>query len=322
VQQGKACWRSGDPLKQAAGGADNPRVIPPNPRKPPDVIQRFHLVLLGVTVTVLAVLLSSPRGLGRPPMPVHAAFGRGPTVVLIHGLGSRPEHWLPTARYLARSHRLVLVQLPGHGESAMPEPFSLDGAVQALDAVLEAETHGPVVLVGHSVGGLVATAEALEHPHRVSGLVLVETALRPQVSATERTELMAALDLDYRGLLRAAYTAFGRDSVQGLELYREVAALDSSAIKRWIRLALTADLSAEVARLHAPMLAVLAARSWPHGEPWRVTAAALGYTRVPALSRMRIEGCGHFVMLDRPAELAQAIEQFLAHPDGEPVAMR
>lgn len=268
---------------------------------------------------VLAAALLVMRGAGRAPTPVHNAFGAGPTVVLVHGLGSTPAHWLPAARLLARRFRVVLVELPGHGASAMPEPFSLADVTRALDAAIAAETDDPVVVVGHSVGGLVAAAHALERPERVRGLVLVETALRPQADAAARAAALQALDQDYRDFVRTAWAAFGRDSAQGALLAREVLAHDSTHIERWIRLALTVDLSARAASLRVPVLALVAPHTWPHDEPWSVTAAALGYSGVPTLAVERIEPSGHFVPLDRPAEVARAIARFAGPPaDGVP----
>ncbi len=278
---------------------------------------RARILVLAAT----ALILLGARSLAPPPAPLAGAFGRGAPIVLLHGLGSRPAHWLPTARLLARRHRVVLVELPGHGESPMPEPFSLERAAQALDLALARAVPGPAVLVGHSLGGLVAAAEACDHPERVRALVLVETALRPQVEGGERRAMLDALERDYAGVLRGAYLSFGRDSVQGEALYREVAALDPAVVKPWIRLALTADLSARVARLGCPLLAVLAPRSWPEGEPWPVTAAALGYPRAPRVRAVRVEGCGHFVMLDEPARLAALIARFADAPGPPPLAL-
>jgi pimeloyl-ACP methyl ester carboxylesterase len=254
-------------------------------------------------------------------VPLTAAFGRGPAIVLVHGLGSRAAHWLPTARILARRHRVVLVDLPARGGSAMPEPFSLARATLALDVALARASREPVVLVGHSLGGLVAAAEARAHPGRVRALVLIETALRPRVEKAERRAALDALERDYTGTLRQACADFGRDSAQGEALYREVAALDPAVVKPWIRVAFAADLSARMARLQCPLLVVLAPRSWPKGEPWVETAAALGFGAVPRVRAVRVDDCGHFVMLDRPDELARLIGRFAAAPGGGPVVL-
>lgn len=271
---------------------------------------------------VLALLLTGVRGAGPPAAAFHSGFGRGPTIALVHGLGSRAGHWLPTARLLARDHRVVLIELPGHGSSAMPEAFSLEQAARALDLALAAETKDPVILVGHSVGGLVAAAEALANPRRVLGLVLVETALRPQFHGEEREALLEALNSDYDGLLRAAYGTFGRDSAQGAELYAEAAQCDSTHLKPWIRLAVTADLSLEMRRLERPVLAILAERTWPYEEPWPQAALELGYDHIAQLDAFRVSDAGHFVMLDHPHHVARAIQRFAAQPYGELIAER
>ena len=278
-------------------------------------IRIFILVVIGVA-------LIGMRGLAPPRPSASGAFGHGPAIVLVHGLGSRAEHWLPTARLLARHHRVVLVDLPGHGLSDMPEPLTLEHAAQALDLSLAVQSAAPCILVGHSVGGLVAAAEALDHPERLRGLVLVETALKPQVTGVERAGLLQALESDYQETMRAVYISFGRDSVQGAALYAEVAKLSPAMMKSWVRLAVTADLSARARALTVPLLVVVSARSWADGEPWSTAASELGYTGVPRLRSARIENSGHFVMLDHAGELARLIERFAAHPEGELVAGR
>ncbi len=281
----------------------------------------LRVALLLVLLVALAGLLARRGSDGRPAPVATTVMGKGPTIVLVHGLGGRAGHWLPCARLLARDHRVVLVDLPGHGASAMPEPFSLERAAQALDLAL-ADEPGPVVLVGHSVGGLVAAQEALDHPGRVRALVLVETALRPQLEGAERDTMLKALDTDYQQVLRTAYESFGRDSAQGHMLYEEVAALEPAYVKPWIRLALSLNISVRMSHLRAPLLAVFAERSWGKDEAWADASRALGYDRVPRVEPVRIEGCGHFVMLDQPARLASLIARFSAGPDTVPVATR
>lgn len=271
---------------------------------------------------VIAMAVFCARTVLPPAATTHTAFGRGTPIVLVHGLGSSSDDWLATSRRLARRYHVVLVDLPGHGESDMPEPFSLERAVASLDQALASIPGGPPILVGHSLGGLIAAAEAIDHPERVRGLVLVETALRPQIPEAERAQWLEQLDRNYDAVLHGAYLSFGRDSAQGEMLYQRTAAIEPRIVKRWIRLAWTADLSRQVSHLDVPVLAVLAERSWAPNEPWAAVARELGYLDMPRLRATRIANSGHFVMLDQPDELASLIQGFAADPEGMKVAAR
>ncbi|MGP6178001.1 alpha/beta fold hydrolase [Microbacterium sp. A196] len=82
-------------------------------------------------------------------------------VVLVHGIRTSRTMWRSQLEHLAeRDIPAVAVDLPGHG-SRMAEPFTLDGAFTTVDeAVQDAAARGPVLLVGHSMGGLVSVAYA------------------------------------------------------------------------------------------------------------------------------------------------------------------
>ncbi len=275
-----------------------------------------RLALLALVAAALALLVLHAPAPSRDTVAL-GGFGRGPEVVLVHGLGSGAEDWLPVARNLARDHRVAFVELPGHGVAEMPGELTLAGAAEGLDRAIAAESAQPVVLVGHSVGGLVAMAEALRSPQRVRALVLVETALRPQLSPRDRADLLGALERDYRGTLRASFESFGRDSAQGARLFAGVARLDSAAMKRWIRFAVSADLSGRAADLRMPLLVVLSDRSWPEGEGWLTCADSLGYRGAVHVTHVRVRGAGHFVMLDEPALVAECIRRFERNAVGD-----
>lgn len=271
------------------------------------MLRRYAVVAVVATVVLLMV-----RTAPTPP-PSSAAvgsMGRGPTIVLVHGLGSDAKHWLPVARDLARDHRVVLVELPGHGLAPMASPFTLEQATLALDRAIAEQSQGPVVLVGHSVGGLMATSEALRSPGRVRALVLVESALAPQMTKTESDTLLALFDRDWEGTLHGVYTSFGRDSVQGEKLWAEASQVDRVHMRAWISVALFADLAGEAAELKMPVLAVLSPRSWEPTESWTQARKSLGLARIPRLNVVRIGNAGHFVMLDQPRRLADAIRRF------------
>lgn len=98
------------------------------------------------------------------------------TYVLVHGAFSTAASWGPTARELAlRGHRVVAVDLPGHGldarETGMAGLSTADD-VAAVTAVVR-RVEGPVVLVGHSRGGLTVTAVANAVPELLAHVVYV-----------------------------------------------------------------------------------------------------------------------------------------------------
>ena len=105
--------------------------------------------------------------------------GDGPTVVFLHGWGlSGPAYRAPLKRLLARGLRVFAPTLPGFGGTA-PLPvatYGLDAYAAWVDAFCAAVgITEPVTLLGHSFGGGVAIQTALDHPDRVSGLVLINS---------------------------------------------------------------------------------------------------------------------------------------------------
>jgi len=100
--------------------------------------------------------------------------GSGPSLVFTHGWANDRSVWNPIADSLADDHAVTTWDLRGHGESDTPPPgnYSRQHALGDLATVLD-DTERPTVLVGHSLGGYLSLAYALEHPDDVSGLVLV-----------------------------------------------------------------------------------------------------------------------------------------------------
>lgn len=82
-----------------------------------------------------------------------------PQVILVHGIRTSATMWRAQVAHLVdRGVAVTALDLPGHG-TRMSEAFTLEGAFQTIDAaVRDAATRGPVLLVGHSMGGLISTA--------------------------------------------------------------------------------------------------------------------------------------------------------------------
>jgi pimeloyl-ACP methyl ester carboxylesterase len=102
--------------------------------------------------------------------------GSGPAILLIHGLAGQMGHFTyGVADRLAGEYRVVTVDRPGSGYSvrAATAPADLSAQAAALAALIGKLELGRPLVVGHSLGGAVALALALEHPGLVSGLALV-----------------------------------------------------------------------------------------------------------------------------------------------------
>jgi len=103
----------------------------------------------------------------------------GPVVVLVHGLGGRAEDWRDLAPYLARAgYRVYMPDLLGYGRSARPADFSYSVRAEAgvVAGFMDALRLKQVDLGGWSMGGWVAQLVAIEHPNRVSRLMLFDSA--------------------------------------------------------------------------------------------------------------------------------------------------
>lgn len=103
--------------------------------------------------------------------------GQGPPLVLLHGLGASLVAWCRNISPLSERYTVYAPDLPGHGESAKPDvTYNLELGIRFVLQFLEALSLERVVLVGNSMGGLLALATALRQPDRMQALVLVDAA--------------------------------------------------------------------------------------------------------------------------------------------------
>ena len=96
----------------------------------------------------------------------------GPAVVLLHGLGEGAASWDPVVPALAARHRVHALDLRGHGASSWPRRYSFEAMRDDVATLIDALGLGEVILVGHSMGGVVAYLLALGRPDLVAALVV------------------------------------------------------------------------------------------------------------------------------------------------------
>jgi pimeloyl-ACP methyl ester carboxylesterase len=103
---------------------------------------------------------------------------QGSTIILIHGIGGYIEHWLPNFASLASQHQVYAVDFPGHGRTEKPLniSYTIESLAQFISDFMVAIGIERAHIVGHSLGGAIATRLALRQPASVERLVLVDSA--------------------------------------------------------------------------------------------------------------------------------------------------
>jgi len=105
--------------------------------------------------------------------------GGGPALILVHGFGGAKEDFAPHLDSLAADHRVITLDLRGHGESDGPDDparYSLDRFAADLHSVLDALEVASGRFLGHSMGGMIVRRFVLAHPERVDALVFMDTS--------------------------------------------------------------------------------------------------------------------------------------------------
>ncbi len=278
--------------------------------------------------------------------PVHYVdFGGnadGPTFVLVHGLGGSHLNWELFAPLLTPTGRVLALDLPGFGLSEPGErPATVPANVRVLDSFLRQVASGPVVLVGNSMGGMIAILLSASSPESVAGLVLLDPALPPPLTrgrnaATGAMFLAYALPgvgeqlmrarrarLGPRTLVYATLRLCGIDpaavppdliarSIALIERRSDVAGMDRAFLSAarsllWV-LTRARSYRRTMSSVSAPVLLV-------HGAKDRlvpVAAARDAARRNPHWSYVELAGIGHVPQLQTPDRLARLVLGWLA----------
>jgi pimeloyl-ACP methyl ester carboxylesterase len=107
----------------------------------------------------------------------YVVAGKGPPVVLLHGLGASLAAWQENVGPLSESLTVYALDIPGHGDSDKPRiAYTLEQAVSFMAGFMDATGISSAALVGNSMGGLIALRTAMALPERVTHLALVDSA--------------------------------------------------------------------------------------------------------------------------------------------------
>jgi pimeloyl-ACP methyl ester carboxylesterase len=105
----------------------------------------------------------------------HTRTGKGDVIVLIHGFCENSTCFNEQVFLLSTNYTVITIDLPGHGQSAEPSPFTMAELADAIDKILITEQVQKCVMIGHSMGGYATLAFAKKYPAAISGIGLLHS---------------------------------------------------------------------------------------------------------------------------------------------------
>ena len=249
--------------------------------------------------------------------------GSGPPLVLLHGLACGRRMWWRQRRSYARRYRVIAPDLPGHGESGVPDDpaaYSEDGFADRVVALLDGLGLARVNLIGFSMGAGVALSLVARYPERIGALVLSDVGAGSEEPAASAARAQAWARIAREGGIEAFAQAMIESTL--VEDYRRrphgarhmrALILQHSAIgiARTLEgvLARRPGVYARTGalwRIGVPVLVTLGDRDAACARPTPFVAAHV------ARASLRIQvGAGHMVPLEQPAAYDAAVLEFL-----------
>jgi pimeloyl-ACP methyl ester carboxylesterase len=257
----------------------------------------------------------------------HGSQGR--PLILIPGLASGSWVWQDTVRAFAPDHAVYVLTLPGFDgrPPAGPAPFA--AARAAVEKLIASRHLDKPVIVGHSLGGILALAVAEDKPSLVAGIVSIDGL--PVMPGTEdlppeqRTQFAERTRLQIgkqpTALFAQQQQAYMRtigvlDMAKADALAQLTARSDPASVGAWAADVLTLDLRPGLKTIQAPVLTIVPYLDLDSTQQGLTPAAKADYYRAlmegtPKLQVVTVAPARHFAMFDQPQAVIAAIRTFL-----------
>jgi pimeloyl-ACP methyl ester carboxylesterase len=253
--------------------------------------------------------------------------GRGPAVVLLHGIASSMYTWKDLLPGLAADHDVVAMDFPGFGGSDVPPALSAELLRATVVGLMDRLALPQATLVGNSLGGATATFVAARDPERVSRLVLIDAAgfrmaaeSRPAIlryTAGPLGSMLVRVPRPRPILSLGLRQVFFDDRLVTPERVDEYEAPllrpgALAAIRSLLRAPApsAAEYAAMLRGLRQPSLVL-----WGAEDRWIPPSDADLYTlAIPGARKRVLSECGHMPQEERPAETLRLVREFIAAP--------
>lgn len=246
-------------------------------------------------------------------------FGAGTPIVLVHGVGLRAEAWLNQVAELSQHHTVYAVDMPGHGESDLldEESAGLNEYVDAIATWIEAEIKEPVIMMGHSMGSMIALNFGIRYKAICTGIAALNSVYRRTPQAEQAVQ-QRAQDMVKNPAMDKVTTPINRWFNQDPEGFEKQMA---DLCEQWLLAAPTAGYArayqifsqndgpedAELAALEMPVIFITGDGDSNSSGTMSERMAAL----CPNGRYAVIENSRHMVPMTHPDEINQLLAEFI-----------
>ncbi|WP_326836865.1 alpha/beta hydrolase [Amycolatopsis rhabdoformis] len=247
--------------------------------------------------------------------------GAGEPVLLVHGLGCDSHDWLFQHDAFAARHRVIAPDLRGHGRSSAPESgYRPQELATDLAGLLDTLGTGPVVAVGHSLGGNVASALAVSRPDLVRAVVAADPAYGTDAATAAALADLSRLMGTYQGneIAATAFAALEPDAPASLRSWhsRRILGMEPQVLAQAFHHIYFGEGQFGVRPgsdefLIARACPVLAVHRSPELAAWESTLC--GH---PASRSVSWPGAGHWLHQERPEEFTTLVLDWIAKLPG------
>jgi len=234
-----------------------------------------------------------------------------PTLVFVHGWSCDARYWRAQVPHFSKEHRVVVLDLAGHGHSGMARTqYTMAAFGEDVRAVTEAVGSKSVILIGHSMGGSVIAEAARLMPGRVAGLIGIDTLenIEYRMTFEDFKKTIAPLEKDFPGGSRLFVEEMfsPRTDPQLREwILADVSAAPPavalSAMTEMMTQYITGDAAMVFEKIRIPVVTV-------NGDLWPIDYEA-NRRHMFSYHAIVLKQADHFLMMDRPEEFNRALEK-------------
>jgi len=238
-------------------------------------------------------------------------------LVFLHGVGGGHHAWDRQLPYFSsRGYPSHAWDQPGYGHSETVEPYDLEQIVLSLKRLITSLSEEPVVLVGHSMGGLIAQEAYARFPESVKALALCFTSaafvggsdfarefVAARIGPLDEGKSMAEIAARLMPAMRGS-----KSDPEGLALAQRImSGIPPETYRKAVQLLTSFDRRELLPRISVPVLLIAGSddRTAPPAVMQRMSQ------KIPGAEYVLLEGCGHLGPMDQPEPFNAALEGFL-----------